>query len=503
MNPNIEQTSYRGRSVPGVRRAERAAGVWHPHPASALILLHTPNGEPASSLRETVDAMREEFEDAGLLPNPLRVGGIDEADEGDLAVELAPVAGSTHPEAYRLEIGPVVRLTANTEQAVRHGLRTVRQLLAAGEGLAYGLIEDEPATFERALHLDIGRKFYPKAWILDRLREMSELKLNTLQLHFSEHEGFTFESERHPEVMSERYLTKAEIREIIAEAKRLHIALIPSLDSPGHLAYALRHRPEWLLKNKNGEPARGALDITNPEAVAFVRDLIDEYAELFAGSDYFHIGGDEFIDFSHFADYPQLGRYAREELGIEGGTEVDAYVAYLNAVADRLEARGFVARVWNDGLYRDGQNQRVALKTSVQITYWTKWDRKMATAQTFADKGHELVNFNDAYFYYVLGEHAGYLYPTGAKIYESWHPGLLPRIAEGEPQEWTQPYPSALIGCSFSVWSDKPEAQTIEEVAAGIREPLRAMAELAWNGEKRYGDYGAFAEACRSAGLRG
>ncbi|OWR30417.1 hypothetical protein CDO73_10900 [Saccharibacillus sp. O23] len=503
MNPNIEQTSYRGRSVPSVRHAERSAGVWYPNPASALILLPGENGEPAASLRETVDAMREEFEDAGLLPNPLRVGGIDEADEGDLAVGLASVPGSTHPEAYRLEIGSVVRLTANTEQGVRHGLRTVRQLLAAGEGLPYGLIEDEPATFERALHLDIGRKFYPKTWILDRLREMSELKLNTLQLHFSENEGFTFESERHPEVMSEHYLTKAEIREIVAEANRLHIALIPSLDSPGHLAYALRHRPEWLLTDANGEPARGALDITNPEAAAFVMDLIDEYAELFEDSEYFHIGGDEFIDFSRFADYPQLGRYAREELGIEGGTEVDAYVAYLNEVARRLEARGFVARVWNDGLYRDGAEQKVELKTSMQIAYWTKWDRKMAAAQTFADKGHKLVNFNDAYFYYVLGEHAGYVYPTGEKIYESWHPGLLPRIAEGEPQEWTQPYPPALIGCSFSVWSDKPEAQTVEEVAAGIREPLRAMAELAWAGEKRYGDYGAFAEICRAAGLRG
>ncbi|OWA34937.1 hypothetical protein B9G55_14440 [Saccharibacillus sp. O16] len=508
MNHSTEQDAYRGRSLPSVRYTvhdeAHAEGVWYPNPASALILLHPEGGNHLpDTLHQTVDAMREEFEDAGLLPNPMRAGGMEEADEGDLVVEWASPAGLEHPEAYRLDIGSMVRLTAGTEQAVRHGLRTVRQLLTAGEGIPYGVIDDQPVLGERALHLDIGRKFYPQAWILDRLREMSELKLNTLQLHFSEHEGFTFESERHPEVMAQQYLTKSEIREIIAEAKRLHIALIPSLDSPGHLGYALRHRPEWLLHDRDGKPARGALDITNPEAVAFVMELIDEYAELFAGSAYFHIGGDEFIDFSHFADYPQLGQYARDTLGIEGGSEVDAYVAYLNTVAQRLESQGFVARVWNDGLYREGLEQKVALKTSVQITYWTKWDPKMATVQTFIDKGHKLVNFNDAYFYYVLGEHAGYRYPTGEKIYADWHPGRLPRIAEDEPQEWSAPYPSWLLGCTFSVWSDKPDAQGVEEVAAGIREPLRAMAELAWTGEKRWDSYEALAEVGRLAGLRG
>ncbi|WP_172255626.1 beta-N-acetylhexosaminidase [Saccharibacillus deserti] len=505
MNANIHNSG----TVPGTRRyLMTEEGTWKPEACSSLLVFRQEPGEAAEypnlllGVLGAAEDFRGEFAGFGAFAAPARLGGVHEAAAGDLLLILGEVPGTSHPEAYRLEIGDFVTLTAANDRSALHGLRTLRQLLfSSGGELAYGVIEDEPLVGERALHLDIGRKFYPQEWIVARIRDMAELKLNTLQLHFSEHEGFTFESERHPEIMSESYLTKEQVREIIKEARRHRITLIPSLDSPGHLGWALRNHPEWLLARADGEPARGALDITCPEAVAFALDLIDEYAELFEGSPYFHIGGDEFIDFGTFASYPQLGLYARETLGIEGGTEVDAYIDYLNKAAERLEARGFTVRVWNDGLYREDLEQRVAPKPSMQVAYWTKWDRKMAPAQTFLDQGHEIVNFNDAYFYYVLGEHAGYVYPSGAKIYDGWHPGLLPRAGEHEPQEWMPPYPEGLLGCSFSVWSDKPEAQTIEEVERGLKEPLRAMAEKAWTGERRYADYKAFAEACAAAGL--
>ncbi|GGO03002.1 beta-N-acetylhexosaminidase [Saccharibacillus kuerlensis] len=496
-------------TVPGTRRYLRTEeGVWRPEASSSLLVVLQ---EPAASENaprlldtlETVGEVHKTFAEFGAFAAPARLGSVREAETGDLLIELGSVPGTSHPEAYRIEIGDHTRIIASDARSVLYGLQSLRQLLFYGNGeLAYGFIEDEPIVSERALHLDIGRKFYSQAWILERIQEMSELKLNTLQLHFSENEGFTFESERYPEVMSANYLTKSQIREIIEEARRCRITLIPSLDSPGHLGWALRSRPEWLLTNKDGEPAKGALDITNSEAVAFISDLIDEYAELFQGSPYFHIGGDEFIDFSKFDTYPQLGEYARETLGIEAGTEVDAYVDYLNKIAVMLENKGFTVRVWNDGLYRDDLEQRVELKTSVQVTYWTKWDRNMAAAQTFLDKGHKIVNFNDRYFYYVLGENAGYYYPSGLEIYNDWHPGLLPQVEEREPQEWQVPYPEGLLGASFSVWCDHPEAQTVEEVAAGLKRPLRAMAEKCWTGEKRYADHEAFIEVCRTVGLK-
>lgn len=52
--------------------------------------------------------------------------------------------------------------------------------------IPHGVIHDYPVMKERALHVDIGRKYFTCQWIKERIREMSLLRLNTLQLHFSE-----------------------------------------------------------------------------------------------------------------------------------------------------------------------------------------------------------------------------------------------------------------------------------------------------------------------------
>lgn len=440
-----------------------------------------------SALQQVVDLLQAELSE-GVLPQgklPVVKGAVAEAGSGDIFIELEQSADPDKQESYTLEIGSYIHLRAASARAVLYALRALFVQAAGEERLAFGKVTDYPMMQERALHLDMGRKFYSVDWIKARIREMSRLRLNMLQLHFSENEGYRLESKRHPEVMSEEYMTQDELAEVLKEATAYQVTIIPSFDSPGHLGHALRSHQEWLLHNREGEAAKGALDITNPQAKAFVFDLLEEYAELFKDSPFFHIGGDEFIDFEHFDQYPQLADYAKETLGVEGGTGIDAYLHYINEVADILEDKGFVVRAWNDGLYRANQTQRVELKTSIQITYWTKWHQNMASVQRIMDQGHELINYNDAFFYYVLGENAGYKYPTGDKIYDAWHPGLFPRVNETEKQEYLAPYPPQLKGSSFSIWSDKPEAQTQEEVGTDILEPLMALAELSWIGEKR------------------
>ena len=439
-------------------------------------------------LTDTIAIVLAEYKDR-LLPSgkimPIIYGDAESAASADMVIEMNDTAGAGSREGYTIDIGAYVRITAPGERAVMYAMRTVMQHLLARGSMQYGRITDYPVMPERALHIDIGRKFYPAEWIMDRIKEMSRLRLNTLQLHFSENEGFRLVSEQHPEVMSSQYIAKEQLTEIIHTATRYHIAVIPSLDSPGHLGYALRTHPEWLLRDSSGTAAPGALDITSAAARQFVLELIDEYAELFAGSSHFHIGGDEFIDFGQFDDYPQLASYAQNVLDISGGTGVDTYINYLNGLAEHLESKGWVVRAWNDGLYRSDQTQRVPPKPSIQITYWTKWHERMATVETVMAKGHQVVNFNDAYLYYVLGENAGYTYPTSEKICNSWHPGVFPQRAGEAKQEYTGSYPRELIGCSFSIWSDKREAQTADEVAEGIREPLRAMAVNVWMGNHK------------------
>lgn len=492
---------------PGVQQYMKASqGQWRLSAQSRVRIVDNVRSDGNRVLNDTIFIVLSEYADSltssGHLLSVL-YGECETQASGDIVIELNDSGNSGNTgktgntgdsgvgggvdsrEGYVIEIGEFVHITAPSETAVMYGLRTVIQLLVADGFMPYGRITDYPVVAERALHIDIGRKFYTAEWIMDRIREMSRLRLNTLQLHFSENEGFRLMSESHPEVMSDEYLTKQEMKAIIHMAARYHIAVIPSLDSPGHLGYALRTHPEWILRDSAGTATPGALDITNAAARQFVLELIDEYAGLFAGSTYFHIGGDEFINFGQFDEYPQLEQYARNVLNISGGTGVDTYIDYLNGVAEHLESKGWIVRAWNDGLYRADQTQRVAPKPSIQITYWTRWHGMMATVETVLAKGHQVINFNDAYLYYVLGEHAGYTYPTGEKISASWHPGLFPQKSGEAKEEYAEAYPRELIGCAFSIWSDKPAAQTDADVADGIRGPLSAMAERAWLGKPK------------------
>ncbi|WP_438433302.1 beta-N-acetylhexosaminidase [Gorillibacterium sp. sgz500922] len=487
MNPNQPMQSHYVLSSVQTCETHTESG-WVGKPQSRLLILDDKTSPPDELLVQTLELLREELRQM-KLPElgelPILRGSEAAAEAGDILIERRTAAEETEPEAYTIAVGECIKVQVGSERGLLYGMRTLMARMLGKKPLPYGIIRDYPVMKERALHIDMGRKYYSPAWMKQRIRELSRLRINTLQLHFSENEGFRLASERHPEVMSEIHWSKVELLDVLEEARKYHVTVIPSLDSPGHLACALRAHPEWILRDRDGKEAKGALDIANPEARAFARELIEEYADVFKDSPSFHIGGDEFIDFENFDAYPQLAGYARNVLGIEDGGGIDAYVDYLNEIANLLERKGFAVRAWNDGLYRLNQDQKVNPKASIQITYWTKWHAQMAPVQTFLDQGHEVINVNDSFFYYVLGENAGYKYPEAERIYEAWHPGLFPKVSDAQAQEYNRPYPGQLVGCSFAIWCDTPSAQTEEEVAAGIREPLLAMAELAWTGEKR------------------
>src|SRR5699024_5012693 len=112
---------------------------------------------------------------------------------------------SSSDEAYKIDIGADgVQITAASENAAMYALRTIQQLLITNDNkLTYGTIVDYPDLPERRLHVDMARKYITKDWIIQHIREMSYLKMNTIQLHFSENLGFRIESDVDPEIVSE------------------------------------------------------------------------------------------------------------------------------------------------------------------------------------------------------------------------------------------------------------------------------------------------------------
>lgn len=413
--------------------------------------------------------------EADRLATELAALGIPTGDDTVIRLRREHLAG----ESFSIDVGTGIEVRAGSASGAFRATRQLLHNLRAQDGVPRGRVRSEPVVDERGFHLDAARKHFPAAWTIDLLHALADVGITTFQWHLSENEGFRIESAAFPEVVSDAHITRAEAIEIADAAADLHIDLVPSLDMPGHLRHALAAHPEYRLPEAGGLPTDHALDITSAEAIAFARALIDDIAELFPHSIHWHLGGDEFVDFARIDEYPALAAAAREPFGPDG-TGFDLLTAFVNDIAAHLRAKGLAPRVWNDGMLR---GEAVALDPDLVLTWWTNWHAEMRPLAAGVESGHPLVNFHDALFYYVLGEKAGYTYPTSTRIWEAdWHPGLFPALPGGMRQEIERPYPAQLLGASFSVWADEASAQTPEQVADGIRRPLRAMAERAWNG---------------------
>ncbi|MFD3664878.1 glycoside hydrolase family 20 protein [Streptomyces sp. NPDC058659] len=451
------------RTIPAVRDHEAARGPgWKPAPTAGIVL-----GANSAGLADEGKLL------AGELGVPYR--GAVAAGPGD--VELA-LGGTGAAESYTLVVRDGrVRISGPDEAGVFYGTRTLKQSVKATGAMPEGTVTDAPAKPQRGLNLDIARKFFTAEWIEARLREMADLKLNQFGLHFSDDQGFRIASDTHPEIVSAQHLTKAEVRRILALAQTLHITVVPEIDSPGHLGAVLRAHPDLRLLNVQGVPRQGAIDISKPASARLVDELLREYAALFPGG-WFHVGADEYQALtvrSPEASYPQLATAARQKYGPQARVQ-DLAEGWLNDRAAVVRDTGKVAKAWNDGFFRGGV---VNADKRIEVEYWTGKEIGARPPTEYLAEGREVVNLNDEYLYYVLGEPNEFTYPTGRRIYEQWTPLVL---------RGTTPVPTRygpqILGARFAVWCDLSGAQTQAQVAEGIRLPLTALAQKVWDPTK-------------------
>ncbi|MFG3100420.1 glycoside hydrolase family 20 protein [Streptomyces sp. NPDC048182] len=434
-----------------------------------------PGWKPARGHRVVVDGSG--LADEGrLLAGELGLAyaGQDDARAGDVRLQVRPDKGA-NPESYTMSVRDGrVTLSGPTEAGVYYGTRTLKQSVAGGAAAPEGTVRDEPAKPRRGFSLDIARKFFDAGWIEDRIRELGDLKYNELGLHFSDDQGFRVESSSHPEIVSTEHLTKAQVKQIVDLANSRHITVVPELDSPGHLGAVLDAHPDLQLRNAQGTPTRGAIDISKPAAGKIVDDLIDEYSDVFPGSQW-HLGADEYQALTVSdpqASYPTLAAAARKAYGPDG-TVADLTTGWLNARAKTVRDDHRTPRAWNDGFFKDTS---VEPAKDIQVAYWTGKEIGARPPTEYLAAGRKVLNYNDEFLYYVLGQPQTFVYPTGQRIYEDW----TPRVIRGT-RAVDAKYDDQILGGSFAVWGDIPGAQTTAQVADGIRLPLAATVQKLWD----------------------
>ncbi|MFE0451440.1 glycoside hydrolase family 20 protein [Streptomyces sp. NPDC058914] len=449
------------RTIPAVRSHTPARG---------------PGWRPADGHRVVVSDA--ELADEGrLIAGELGMSYAGEKDDvraGDLRLALNDDEGA-NPESYTMTVrGGRVTVSGPSDAGVFYGTRTLKQEVHGGGTAPEGVVRDEPAKPQRGFMLDIARKHFTADWIQDRVRELGDLKFNQLGLHFSDDQAFRIESDTHPEIVSSPHLTKAQVKEIVALAASRHITVVPEIDSPGHLGAVLAAHPELQLRNAQGVATRGAIDISKDASAALLDDLLDEFAGLFPGSQW-HLGGDEYQALTVSdpeASYPQLATAAREAYG-SGATVADLATGWINDRADTVRAHDRTMRAWNDGFFRGTSVKPAA---DLVVAYWTGKEIGARPPAEYLSAGRKVINYNDEFLYYVLGEPQTFVYPTGRRIYEQWTPRVL-RGTTAVPAR----YDAQILGGTFAVWCDLANSQTQGQVAAGIRMPLRATVQKLWD----------------------
>ncbi|WP_016908816.1 family 20 glycosylhydrolase [Streptomyces xiaopingdaonensis] len=471
-----ERTGPEPRTVPAVRdwKAQRGTG-WKPQPGARVVT------DRKGPLADEADLLAEELklDTAGGKPRA-----------GDVELRLTPEA-KTGAEGYRLRTADGrVRITGAKQAGVFYGTRTLLQAVRNQELIADGEVRDRPDRPQRGFLLDIARKNYSADWIESRIKEMGDLKLNQLQLHFSDDQAYRIASDSHPEIVSDPHLTKKQVRHLVDVAASRHIEVVPELDSPGHLGTVLDEHPDLAVRSASGEVARGAIDIGKPKAGKLVDDLLREIDDLFPAKQW-HLGGDEYpplLSDDPESSYPGLASVARDRYGDDAKIQ-DLATAWINHRADTVRKLKRMPQVWNDGMHAGGVVKPNRPRT---VNYWTGKEMGAREPADYFEEKWNVVNLNDEYLYYVLGEPNDFTYPTGERIYREWTPAVV-RHDKAVPDRWAGR--DRILGARFAVWGDISDAQTTEQVANGIRLPLAATAQKVWDPREPRLSWKEFSEA--------
>ena len=326
--------------------------------------------------------------------------------------------------------------------------------------------------FMRIFHLDCGRKYFSVNQIKELIDAASasnythvELAIGNDALRFLLGDmsvtvnGTTYTSEQVSSAIhtgNEAYynfdvdeLTETEMNTIIAYAKGKNISIIPLLNSPGHMDAIIDCMESLGMSNvaynNSNRNSNRTISLTNTDAAAFTKALIEKYVKYFAskGCKYFNMGADEYAnDVSNgFAELISNKTYGN-------------FVTYVNDVAGIIETAGMTPIAFNDGIYYNSNTNFGTFDKKIVISYWTSgWDGYTPASAYFLAKemNHKIINTNDAW-YYVLGRAAGntsgYTIATAKTGVKSVDVTTVPGGTFSNPS-----------GCMLAFWCDSPSAQ--------------------------------------------
>lgn len=441
---------------------------------------------------------------AGLLPASVLAEGEGNADSTPAPTEAVQPTESAEPtaptETETPEVTEVPEPTPENPAATVEPTQGEPTAEPTDEGIMPANVMPVQASvaardtsgddYYRIVHLDCGREYFSKDWIIALINEMAAADYNQLQLAFG-NGGFrfylddmsvdTYSSEAVKSALeygNKQYntygdngkkdsewieynpttnaLTEPEMDAIIAYAKTKSIEIVPMLNTPGHMN-ALLHAMSKLEIGEYNDliVSSGCMNLRIDKAVDFTGKLVEKYIKYFKEKDvvFFHLAMDEYHDAS-------------------GNTSFTSeFFTYANRLIDNVIYAGMTPRVFNDAL--TSSNNRNSFTAGTQVCCWNSAN---VSGYSLINTSHDFYyvstneawNLNHSIFngegYTFVGDYAEDTWITHAKKFNN-NTFLYKKVSSN-----INP-----VGSMFCIWCNTPGKNDETQIAQQIRMILRVI----------------------------
>jgi hexosaminidase len=413
-------------------------------------------------------------------------GELDDDEVTYVSFILDPFEKKVPEDYYQIKIIPHhIQLRAETPNGLRYAVQTLIQHYlktsqkifddpTAGHEMNCLDIEDWPSFPWRGLHLDVSRHFFDYKFVYRYLNWMAYLKLNKFHWHLSDDQGWRIESKRFPrlhEVGGWRreedgsryggYYTQKQVRLVVDYAAQRGIEVIPEIDIPGHSTAILTAHPELACFPRQFETlsmwgvSDDILCAGKDDAVAFMKELFTEVAELFPGQ-YIHLGGDE-APKQRWRECPHCQARIRKHK-LENEEELQSWL--VKALAQHLKGLGKTVVGWDEIL--DGKLGRDPV-----VMAWR--GDGVDAARKAHDNGNRYVICPNNKLYFDWHPHdfpdapGGFGITTIQDVYEldldRFRFGSKKLFLGGQGNLWTERVPNSRIAKELVFWRMYPLAE--------------------------------------------
>lgn len=432
---------------------------------------------------------------AGLLPASVLAEGEGNADSTPAPTEAVQPTESAEPtaptETETPEVTEVPEPTPENPAATVEPTQGEPTAEPTDEGIMPANVMPVQANVElqyRIVHLDCGREYFTKDWIIALINEMADAGYNQLQLAFG-NGGFRFylndmaigshssdevknaleagnahyntygDDENGPNNQewitynpSKNALTETEMNAIIAHAQSKGIEIVPMLNTPGHMHAVLAAMSKLGISgNLQVSGKHGCLNLENTVAVSFTKELVSKYVKYFAdnGCNFFNAAMDEYSSWEN------------------------VFYNYANEIISIITKYNMTPRMFNDALRR---NNTIS-NSNVQVCYWFYGNNCYPVDDITQ---YQLINANHDYYYVSTNENWN-LYREGYTFVGEYNEDTWINKAK-QFNNNTFNYGSGVgttvnnpVGSMFCIWCNTPGKNTETQIAQQIRMILRVI----------------------------